>query len=156
MALRRHNMLTPSALLAPWSPVEFPHQSFDVPIIVSLNKLLNKQYSCERTETIQRSRDITTLAFHSDPYKWMNIYSSFFRHGSLTRYTKLRVARAPGMPGTFSPPPRVSDPDIHHGTCVTHVPWCMPGSQTSGFLWTAGKTFPAFSAHAQPAIVRIL
>ena len=23
----------------------------------------------------------------------------------------------------FSPPPRVSDPDMHHGTCVTHVPW---------------------------------
>ena len=39
------------------------------------------------------------------------------------------------MPGTFSPPPRVSDPDIHHGTCVTHVPWSMPGSLTSGFLW---------------------
>ena len=28
-----------------------------------------------------------------------------------------------------------SDPDMHHGTCVTHVPWCMPGSLTSGFLW---------------------
>ena len=40
------------------------------------------------------------------------------------------------MLGTFSPPPRVSDPDIHHGTCVTHVPWCMPGSLTSGFLWS--------------------
>ena len=24
----------------------------------------------------------------------------------------------------------VSDPDMHHGTCVTHVPWCMPGSLT--------------------------
>ena len=32
-------------------------------------------------------------------------------------------------------PPRVSDPDLHHGTCVTHVPWCIPGSLTSGFLW---------------------
>ena len=37
------------------------------------------------------------------------------------------------MPGTFSPSARVSDPDMHHGTCVTHVPWCMPGSLTSGF-----------------------
>ena len=26
-------------------------------------------------------------------------------HGPLTRYVKLRVAHAPGMPGTFSPPP---------------------------------------------------
>ena len=58
------------------------------------------------------------------------------RHGPLARYVKLRVVHASGMPGTFSPPPRVSDPDMHHGTCVTHVPWCMPGSLTSGFLWT--------------------
>ena len=47
-------------------------------------------------------------------------------NGPLTRYEKLRVAHAPGMPGTFSPPQRVSDPDI-----------------------------PTFSAHAQPAILRI-
>ena len=39
-------------------------------------------------------------------------------------------AHAPGIPGTFSPPPRVSNPDMHHGTCVTHVPWCKPGSLT--------------------------
>ena len=26
----------------------------------------------------------------------------------------------------------VSDPDMHHGTCVTHVPWCMSGSLTRG------------------------
>ena len=25
-----------------------------------------------------------------------------------------------------------SDPDMHHGTCVTHVPWCMSGSLTHG------------------------
>ena len=24
--------------------------------------------------------------------------------------------------------PLVSDPGMHHGTCVTHVPWCMSGS----------------------------
>ena len=24
--------------------------------------------------------------------------------------------------------PLVSDPGMHHDTCVTHVPWCMPGS----------------------------
>ena len=57
-------------------------------------------------------------------------------NGPLAKYVKLRVAHAQGMPGTFSPPPRVSDPDMHHGTCVTHVPWCMPGSLTSGFLWS--------------------
>ena len=26
--------------------------------------------------------------------------------------------------------PLVNDPGMHHGTCVTHVPWCMSGSLT--------------------------
>ena len=41
-----------------------------------------------------------------------------------------------GNAGNVFPPPRVSDPDMHHDTCVTHVPWCMPGSLTSCFLWS--------------------
>ena len=36
----------------------------------------------------------------------------------------------------FPRPPRVIDPDMHHGTCVKHVPWCMSGSITSGFVWS--------------------
>ena len=59
-------------------------------------------------------------------------------HGPLARFVKLLVAHAPGMPGPFSPPPQVSEPDMHHDPCVTNVPWCMPGSLTSGFsrsLW---------------------
>ena len=32
----------------------------------------------------------------------------------------------------------VSDPDMHHGTCVTHVPWCMSGSLNRG----GGENFP--------------
>ena len=55
-------------------------------------------------------------------------------HGALARYVKLWVAHAAGMPGTFSPPLRFSDPDMHHGTCMRHVPWCMSGSLTRGFL----------------------
>ena len=55
-------------------------------------------------------------------------------NGPLARYVQLRVAHALGMPETFSSPPRVSDPDMHHGTCV-NVPRCMPGSLTNGFLW---------------------
>ena len=69
-------------------------------------------------------------------FVWFNTYitqGSF--NGPLARYVKLRVAHAPGMLRTFSPPPRFSDPDMHHGTCVAHVPWCMSGSLTSGFLW---------------------
>ena len=45
-------------------------------------------------------------------------------NGPLTRYVKVWVAHAPGMPGTFSPATDfktkllVSDPGMHHGTCV--------------------------------------
>ena len=46
-------------------------------------------------------------------------------HEPLARYVKLRVAHAPGMPETSSPPPRVSDPDMS---------WCILGSLTKGFL----------------------
>ena len=38
------------------------------------------------------------------------------------RFTRHRLQRKP----------LVSDPDMLHGTCVTHVPWCMSGSLTRG------------------------
>ena len=56
-------------------------------------------------------------------------------HGSPVSYVNLRVAHTLGMPGTFSPPPRISDPDMHQGTCLRHVPRCIPLSLTSCFLW---------------------
>ena len=79
---------------------------------------------------------ILVLAFIVLCQKWRNKDVQSIAYGPLTRNIKLRVAHAPEMPGTFSPPPRVSDPDMHHGTCVTHVPWYMPGSLTDGFLWS--------------------
>ena len=48
-------------------------------------------------------------------------------HGPLASYVNLRVTHASGMPGTFPRHRGLSDPDMHHGTCVPHVPWCMPG-----------------------------
>ena len=59
--------------------------------------------------------------------KW-SISTNWAMDGPLTRYVKLRVAHAPGMPGKVFPSRRlqskllVSDPGLHHGTCVTHVP----------------------------------
>ena len=60
----------------------------------------------------------------------------YLHHGPLARYVQLRVAHAPRMPGTFSSPQWVSNPDMHHDTGVTQVPRCMPGSLTSGFHWS--------------------
>ena len=34
--------------------------------------------------------------------------------------------------GRLQRKPLASDPDMHHDTCVTHVPWCMSGSLTRG------------------------
>ena len=67
---------------------------------------------------------------------WIKIQHSTYYQGPPTRNAKLRVAHAPGMPGTFSPPLWVSNPDIHHGSCIPHVPWCMFGSLTNDFLWS--------------------
>ena len=58
----------------------------------------------------------------------------------------LWVAYAPRMSGRFSRcrikrKPLVSDPGMHHGTCVTHVPWCMTGSLTH----SGGKNVPGVS-----------
>ena len=81
----------------------------------------------------------TNLAQHQWPLVWRSadwqILHTGATHGPLTRYAKLRFAHAPGMPGTFFPPPLVSDPDMHHDTYLTHVPWCMSESLTSGVLW---------------------
>ena len=45
----------------------------------------------------------------------------------------------------------VSDPGMHHGTCVTHVPCCMPGSPTSD----GGENDPGIPGACTPAILRI-
>ena len=51
----------------------------------------------------------------------------------------------------FQRKPQVSDPDMHHGTCVTHVPWCMSGSRTCG----DGENVPGIPGACAPAILRI-
>ena len=51
----------------------------------------------------------------------------------------------------FQRKPLVSDPDMHHGTCVTHVPWCTSGSLTCG----DGENVPGIPGACAPAILRI-
>ena len=47
--------------------------------------------------------------------------------------------------------PVVGDPCMHHGTCVTHVPWYMSGSLTRG----GGENVPDIPGARAPAILRI-
>ena len=53
--------------------------------------------------------------------------------------------------GPLQRKPLVSDPGMHHGTCVTHVPWCMSGSLTHG----GGENVPSIPSASVPAILRI-
>ena len=51
----------------------------------------------------------------------------------------------------FQMKPLVSDPGMHHGTCVTHVPWCMSGSLTCG----DGENVPGIPGACAPTILHI-
>ena len=89
--------------------------------------------------------------------KLIDIMVMVIPHGPLARYVKLWVAHAPGMPGTFFPPL------TSKGNHYIAIPACITSraSRTcrdacrDRLPTVAGKTFPAFSAHAQPAILRI-
>ena len=70
---------------------------------------------------------------------------------------KIAGCTCAGNAGNVSPririqrKPRVSDPGMHHGTCVTHVPWCMSGLLTCD----GGENVPGIPGACAPAIWRI-
>ena len=53
--------------------------------------------------------------------------------------------------GRFQRNPPVNDPGMHHGTCVTHVPWYMSGSLNRG----GGEKVHGIPSACAPAILRI-
>ena len=60
---------------------------------------------------------------------------------------KIKGCACAGNAGNVSPSQRLQrkplfgDPGMRHGTCVTHVPWCMSGSLTRG----GGENVPGIS-----------
>ena len=88
------------------------------------------------------------LQFH-----WGSCQHSF-RQWASYQIRKIAGCACAGNAGNVFPRRRfqrkllVSDPGMHHGTCVTHVPWCMSGSLTCG----DGENVPGACA---PAILRI-
>ena len=90
-------------------------------------------------------------------FKTMSVKRTSTDHGPLTRYVILWVAHAPGMPGNFFPAAAVwrsrhASRHVRHARAVMHV-----GIANYRFPLksVAGKTFPAFPVHAQPAILCI-
>ena len=76
-------------------------------------------------------------------------------HGPLTRCVKLRLAHAPRMPGTFSPTPTSKETDITIPAITARAWHTCRDAYRDHLPSVAGKTFPAFPAHAQHAILRI-
>ena len=82
-----------------------------------------------------------------------------WRHSSWASYQMREIAgcACAGNAGNVFPcrrfqrKPLVSDPGMHHGTCVTHVPWCMSGSLTCGDR----ENVPGIPGACAPAILRI-
>ena len=90
----------------------------------------NNNCICDRKVPLQIWVESTSTLPHQnttrrEPWTWASY-----------QIRKIDGCACAGNAGNVSPPTRVSIPDMHHGTCVTHVPWCMPGSLTSGFLWS--------------------
>ena len=95
---------------------------------------------------------------HRSFFTWCSVGISF--ESSLwTSYQIRKIAgcACAGNAGSVFPrrrlqrKPPISDPGMHHGTCVTHVPWCMSGSLTRG----GGENVPGIPDACTPAILRI-
>ena len=78
--------------------------------------------------------------------------TSYIWYGASWQIHKIADCACAGNTGNVSPrrrlqmKPLVSDPGMHHGTCVTHVPWCMSGSLFRG----GGENVPGIPG-ARPA-----
>ena len=89
---------------------------------------------------------------------WKHINDSkYFGQWASYQIRKIAGCACAGNAGNVFPrrrlqrKPLISDPGMHHGTCVTHVPWCMSGSLTCG----DGENVPGIPGACAPAILRI-
>ena len=84
---------------------------------------------------IWNSPFISFTIYRRDTVCFKNHLSDGQQQWASCQIRNIAICACAGNAGNVFPPPRVSDPDMHHGTWVMHVPWCMPGFLTSYFLW---------------------
>ena len=88
---------------------------------------------------------------------WGRVGNLPLRSWASYQIRKIAGCACAGNAGNISPrrqfqrKPLVSDPAMHHGTCVTHVPWCMSGSLTCN----DGENVPGIPGACALAILRI-
>ena len=113
-------------------------------------------FNCLLRHTTKNSTNFDLAVFWNGNPSTICIFPAHTRvkrlHGPFTRYVTLRVAHAPGMPGTFSPATEFK------GNRLLAIPVCITAraSRTcrdacrDRLPALAGKTFPVFPAHAHP------
>ena len=113
----------------------------------------NQQWAC-------RKNNLSSIEFMA----WINNHIHITSWDVIThpwascKIHKIAGCACAGNAGNVSPrhrlqgKPLVSDPCMHHGTCVTHEPWCMSGSLTRG----GWENVPGIPGACAPAILRIL
>ena len=97
------------------------------------------------------------LCFDDRPWKSrITLYKRYGRVWASYQIHKIAGCACAGNAGNVFPTHRlqrkslVSDPGMHHGTCVTHVPWCMSVSLTCG----GGENVPGIPGACASAILR--
>ena len=102
------------------------------------------------TITYRKWKSISMQADIADAFKDFSSWASY----------QIRIiagCACAGNAGNVSPHRRfqrkqlVSDPGMPHGTCVTHVPWCMSGSLTCG----DGENVPCIPGACARAVLGI-
>ena len=93
---------------------------------------INGLYVCLFRQTQKEDFCLLVSVLFTGSYVVLSIHIRFVGIPSAS----CQIPKVAYAPGTFTPPPQVSNPDMHHVTCVTHAPWCMRGSLTGGFLWS--------------------
>ena len=131
----------------------------DIPGYNGIDCKGNKQHDSISNLCAQRacfSNDGSFLQF-LNTYHVIGQHQHWFRPWASYQIRKIAGCACAGNAGNVFPRRRyqrktqVSDPGMHHGTCVTHVPWCMSGWLTRG----GGENVPGIPGACAPAILRI-
>ena len=138
----------------------------------SMNMVKSKPQTVKLCLTNQRVGILQRPVLLNQPidHKWtpsfklaLSVYISCLTlHRSLSLWASYQIRKIAGCAcagnaGNVFPRRRfqrkllVSDPGMHHSTCVTHVLWCMSGSLTCG----DGENVPGIPGACAPAILRI-